>query len=183
MPLEQLKLGDRRKAGLVSDWEKWLEEADGLYNKLLHRAGYSPFYHHEVSSVGLLASAAALAGFLPMMEYEIRKKKRIDMRRKGEGRADLWFDSGPRCYSFEAKRAYVAATTSNLSAMLHEAHADAWCIDKREYHYAAGLLIAYVYEPKRTATYLAFANSDFVDLAYRIGPNGEDGAYLFFKLV
>ena len=76
--------------------------ADKLYNRFLKRIGESPFYYHEVASVGFLATAAGIAGFLPMNEYEIIKRGSADRRTKGDGRADLWFDGGPRCYSFEA---------------------------------------------------------------------------------
>ena len=117
-----------------------------------------------------------------MNEYEIIKRGSADRRTKGDGRADLWFDGGPRCYSFEAKRAWLAATPSNLLASLNCAYNDIARIDREEFHDAAGLLIARVRDENRTQTYEEFAQSQSVDLAYHIGPESVDGAYLFFKL-
>jgi hypothetical protein len=183
MALRVLKVCDGRKKSLIQDWEAWLTAADNFYLRFLDRIGVSPFYYHEVASVGFLASSAALAGFLPLNEYEIIKKGSSDKRTRGDGRADLWFDSGRRCYSFEAKRAYVAATMKNLSEIMNIAYNDIACIDRSEYHDAAAILIARVRDEHREEIYEKFAESDAVDLAYHIGPNGPDGAYLFFKLV
>jgi hypothetical protein len=177
-----LKSCDGRKRTLLSDWERWLNAADVLYGRFLERVGDSPFYYHEVASVGFLATAAGIAGFLPMNEYEIIKRGTNDRRTKGDGRADLWFDGGARCYSFEAKRAWLAATPSNLQASLTSAYNDIARIDREEYHDAAGLLLTRVRDEERIDTYEAFAQSDNVDLAYHIGPDGVDGAYLFFRL-
>lgn len=183
MSVRTLKLCDGRKRSLIQDWEAWMIAADDLYLRFYDRIGESPFYYHEVASVGFLASAAAIAGFIPLNEYEIIKKGSEDRRTRGDGRADLWFDSGRRCYSFEAKRAYLAATIKNLADVLNSAHGDVARIDRSEYHDAAGLLIARVRDHHREETYERFAESDAVDLAYRIGPQGADGAYLYFKLV
>lgn len=183
MSFECLKACDGRKRGLLSDWEAWIRAADALYLRFLNRAGESPFYFHEVASVGFLASAAAIAGFLPLAEYEIIKRAQHDKRVKVDGRADLWFDTGPRCYSFEFKRAWASATEQNLTEVLAEATNDIACIGREEYHYAAGGLLARVRDPHRTDVYRAFADRDEVDIAYRIGPEGEDGAFLYFGLV
>lgn len=183
MSVRTLKLCDGRKRSLIQDWEAWMTAADDLYLRFLDRIGDSPFYYHEVASVGFLASAAAIAGFIPLNEYEIIKKGSEDKRTRGDGRADLWFDSGQRCYSFEAKRAYVAATMKNLNEVLNIAHKDIECIDRSEFHDAAGILIARVRDEHRKDIYEKFAESETVDLAYHIGPEGTDGAYLFFKLL
>lgn len=182
MSFECLK-SDGRRRGLLADWDSWMREADKLYIRFLERTGESPFYFHEVASVGFLASSAALAGFLPVAEYEIVKRAKHDRRIKVDGRADLWFDAGERCYSFEFKRAYVAATAKNLAEVLKEAGDDIACIDREEYHYAAGGLLARVRDANRDEIYRAFADSEEVDVAYRIGPEGENGAFLFFTLV
>lgn len=181
MTCVRLKACDGRKAGLLSDWDAWMQAADILYNRTLYRAGYSPFCHHEVSAMGLLAGAAAMVGFAPFLEYELEKAD--TEHGKWSGRADLWFSSDKRCYSFEAKRAYVAATSANLEKVLAEAKQDAQNISVDEYNYAAGLLISYVSEEKRIKTYEAFAADDTVDLAYKIGPDGLDAAFLFFTLL
>jgi hypothetical protein len=76
----------------------------------------------------------------------------------------------------------VAATRKNLSDVLDIASADIACIQREEYHYAAAGLLARVRDEHRHATYINFAKSDLVDLAYKIGPDGEDAAFLFFKL-
>lgn len=176
-----LQEADGRLRGLRNDWGLWLEEVEALYVRWVKRIDHSPFEYHEVSCVGLLASAAALAGFLPMAEYEIRKSGRTDGRARFNGRADLWFEVGDRSYSFEVKRAFVAATENNLSGMLTAAVDDAIRIPQSEYRYCFGLLLAYVDDPDREPVYEAFAVSEAVDWAYRIGPKGKNGAYLFFK--
>jgi hypothetical protein len=181
MPCYRLK-GDGRRRGLVADWDAWLNKADQLYTKFLDRVGDTPFHYHEVAAVGFLASAAALAGFIPLAEYEIIKRGRHDKRAKGDGRADLWFASDARAYSFEFKRAWLAATANNLRELLSEATGDVACIPRDEYHYAAGALITRVRDEHRLQTYLDFGTSDYVDLAYRIGPKSKDGAFLFFRL-
>ena len=181
MSYECLK-SDGRRRGLTGDWEAWFRAADGLYNRFLERTGESPFYFHEVASVGFLASASALAGFIPLAEYEVIKRAHHDKRIKVDGRADLWFDAGPRCYSFEFKRAYLAVTTGNLAAVLKEANDNVACIDRDEFHYAAGAMVARVRDLERDSIYRAFADSDTVDFAYRIGPPGENGAFVFLKL-
>lgn len=183
MTFDRLKTCDRRLRGLLADWDAWLEQADVLYLRFLDRVGDSPFLYHEVASVGFLASAAAMAGFTPLAEYEVVKRGRDDKRARVDGRADLWFSSGTRAYSFEFKRAYVAATAKNLAEVMSDAYDDIACIQRDEYHYAAGAQIARVRDPHRVRTYLDFAKSDMVDLAYHLGPDGEDGAFLFFKLV
>jgi hypothetical protein len=182
MGFERLKACDGRLRGLLSDWDGWLEQADTLYLRFLDRVGDSPFLYHEVASVGFLASAAAMAGFTPLAEYEIVKRARYDKRAHVDGRADLWFSSGPRAYSFEFKRAYVAATRRNLADVMRSASNDIACIQRDEYHYAAGAQIARVRDAHRNPTYVEFAKSDLVDLAYHLGPDGEGGAFLFFKL-
>lgn len=65
---------------------------------------------------------------------------------------------------------------------MNAAIANVACIQREEYHYAAGGLIALVRYPERAKMYEDFANSGTVDIAYHIGPDGEDGAYLYFKL-
>jgi len=183
MAMEVLKRGDGRRRGLIADWDLWLSQADKLYDRFLTRVGESPFYFHEVASSGFLASAAAMAGFVPLAEYEIVKRAKADRRVKADGRADLWFSTPERAYSFELKRAWLAATQGNLAAALEAAADDIARIPREEYHHAAGVLITRVRDTHREPTYRAFAEADGVDLAYRIGPVGENGAYLFFRLV
>jgi hypothetical protein len=183
MTLKTLKSGDGRRRGLITDWDLWLSCADELYERFLGTVGQSPFYFHEVASTGFLASAAAMAGFVPLAEYEVIKRAREDRRMKVDGRADLWFASSERFYSFELKRAWLAATPGNLSGGLWEAADDVARIPREEYHYAAGLLITRVRDTHREPTYRKFWEGEDVDLAYRIGPDGENSAYLFFKMV
>lgn len=182
LALKVLKRGDGRRRGLIADWDQWMTQADELYTGFFERIGESPFTYHEVASAGFLASAAALAGFIPLAEYEIVKRGRADRRTKADGRADLWFASPERAYSFELKRAWLAATPANLRERLAAAADDIACIPREEYHYAAGLLLAKVRDIHRVPVYEAMARSDAVDLAYRIGPDGQEGAYLYFKL-
>jgi hypothetical protein len=182
MTYKRLKKGEGRRRGLLADWEAWLTNGDTLYDRFIATVGESPFLYHEVASVGFLASAAAMAGFVPLAEYEVIKRGREDKRARVDGRADLWFSSGPRAYSFECKRAFVAATPRNLADVLYQATEDVACIQREEYHYAAGALIARVRDTHRLNIYHDFAESEHVDLAFHIGPDGENGAFLYFKL-
>lgn len=134
MSYELIKCSDGRKHGLLGNWERWLSKADDLYCRFLDRTGDSPFLYHEVASVGFLASAAAMAGFIPLAEYEIIKRGHDDKRARVDGRADFWFASDDRAYSFEFKRALVAATPSNLSDGLGSAYRDIARIQRDEYH-------------------------------------------------
>lgn len=179
--MKQLKRCDGRLKGLLKDWDAWMTEADKLYTRFLERLGESPFAYHEVASVGFLASAAAMAGFVPLAEYEIQKLGRHNKRTKVVGRADLWMNSGKRAYSFEFKRAYFSATQKNLTESLIAAVDDIACIHRDEYHYAAGAVLARVRDPHRLDTYNAFAFSEKVDLSYRLGPEDAEGAFLYFK--
>ncbi len=122
--LQVLKHGDGRRRGLIADWDEWLGNADHLYMRFLDRVGESPFTYHEVAATGFLASAAALAGFIPLAEYEITKRGKLDRRTRALGRADLWFASPQRAYSFEVKRAWLAATPANLRERLTAAADD-----------------------------------------------------------
>jgi hypothetical protein len=180
--VKQLKRCDGRLKGLLDDWDAWMTEADKLYSRFLDRLEASPFAYHEVASVGFLASAAVMAGFVSLAEYEIIKRGRHDKRTKGDGRADLWFHTGRRAYSFEFKRAYFSATNKNLTESLETAADDIACIYRDEYHYAAGGVLARVRDPHRLDMYNAFALSDGVDLSYRLGPDDAEGAFLYFKL-
>lgn len=182
MSYECLKQGDGRRRALIADWERWLTAADSLYMSLLERIDYAPFLLHEITRAGLLACAASQAGFLPLMEYALAKKGRDDKRLRENGRADLWFASNASYYSFEFKCALDKVTPGNLAAKLDHAARDIACIPPSEYRYAAGCLIAPVVEEERLETYRAFAQSDAVDCAYRIGPDGADGAFLFFRM-
>lgn len=183
MAFRELKRYDGRQRGLLQDWEAWLTQADILYDRFLETVGDSPFVYHEVASVGFLASSAAMAGFVPLAEYEVIKRGRNDKRTRVDGRADLWFSSGPRFYSFECKRAHFSATRKNLADMMSLAVKDIACIQREEYHYAAACLLARVRDAERTEIYEDFAQSDDVDFAYHIGPEGAEGAYIFFSLV
>ncbi|MYM00265.1 hypothetical protein GR702_21200 [Novosphingobium sp. FGD1] len=156
--------------------------ADELYMRFYDRLeGDSPFLYHEVASVGFLASSAAMAGYLPMNEYDVFKKGKLDKRYKERGRADLWFDAGDRCYSFEFKRTRRPVTMGYLEDRLNSALEDINCIYSEEYHYAAACLVTVATEPKRIAVCQDFGRSRLVDFAYQIGPV-EEPAFLFFRL-
>ena len=182
MSYECIKVGDGRRTGLIADWEHWLRSADKLYRKFVDRLdGDSPFDYHEVASVGFLANAAAMAGYLPMNEYDVFKQGKSDRRTKKPGRADLWFDVGERCYSMEFKRTRRPQTVAYLSQRLDYAYEDIECVHKDEYHYAAACLVTVAREKKRISVCKQFAESANVDFAYRIGPKTEP-AFLFFRL-
>ena len=182
MSYECIKIGDARRTGLISDWEVWLKSADKLYRRFISRLdGDAPFDYHEVASVGFLASAAAMAGFLPINEYDVFKLGKSDKRTKVPGRADLWFDVGSRCYSIEFKRTRRPVTTAYLKQRLDHAFEDIECVHKDEYQFAAACLVTVAREPKRANICRDFANSEHVNFAYRIGPKREP-AFLFFRL-
>jgi hypothetical protein len=139
---ECIRIADARRTGILSDWEAWLRRADQLYERFTDRLeGDSPFDYHEVASVGFLSNAAAMAGYLPMNEYDVFKRGRSDKRTKVPGRADLWFDTGPRCYSFEFKRTRRPATIGYLRQRLEQAFSDVNCVARDESHYAAACLL------------------------------------------
>lgn len=182
MTYECIKIGDARRTGLLKDWEQWLKSADELYGGFVHRLdGESPFDYHEVASVGFLAGAAAMAGYLPMNEYDVIERGKSDKRTKVSGRANLRFDVGKRCYSFEFKRTRRPITKAYLEQRLEYAHKDIDCVSEDEYHYAAACLVTVAREPRRLKACQNFANDDYVDFAYKIGPAAEP-AFLFFKL-
>lgn len=180
MSFECIKVRDGRRKPVIAHLEKWLRSADKLYARFYDRLDDSPFDYHEVASVGFLGAAAALAGFLPLNEYDVSKRGKNDKRKKVPGRADLWFDCEDRCYSFEFKRTKRPVTTGYLTDRLDSAFDDVRCIDKGEHDHAAACLVTVPREQSRIATCEAFANEDFVDFAYRIGPKGHE-AYLFFR--
>jgi hypothetical protein len=182
MTFKVLKIGDGRRKLLISDWETWLKSADQLYKRFVERLdGDSPFDYHEVASVGFLANAAAMAGYLPMSEYDVFKRGKSDKRVKEPGRADLWFDAGNQCYSFEFKRTRRPVTPAYLEARLDYAYEDIECVHKDEYHYAAACLVTVARDKKRIGVCEDFAQSPEVDFAYQIGPTAEP-AFLFFRL-
>lgn len=182
MPLEILNHGDRRRRGVLSDIETWLAAANDLYDPFLERVGQSPFYFHEIACAGFLASAAAVAGFIPLTEYAVVKRLKGDLRYRYDGRADLWFASPKRAYSFEMKRAWAAATPGNLRSRLADAAHEIRCIPTDEYNHAAGLLATWVRDTHREQVYRAFAEHPDVNWACRMGPPGMNGAYLYFSL-
>src|SRR3546814_13756400 len=96
MAFRELKRYDGRQRGLLQDWEAWLEQADKLYDRFLGDVGDSPFLFHEVASVGFLASAAAMAGFVPLAAYAVIKRGRNDKRTRVDGRDARWIRSGSR---------------------------------------------------------------------------------------
>src|SRR3546814_20238307 len=100
MAFRELKRYDGRQRGLLQDWEAWLEQADKLYDRFLGDVGDSPFLFHEVASVGFLAPAAAMAGFVPLADYAVIKRGRNDQRTRGDSRAVPWSSSGSASSSF-----------------------------------------------------------------------------------
>lgn len=182
MSYECIKIADARRTGILSDWERWLRHADQLYKRFADRLeGDSPFNYHEVASVGFLSNAAAMAGYLPMNEYDVFKRGKSDKRTKVRGRADLWFDTGARCYSFEVKRTRRPVTVRYLGQRLEQAFSDVECVDRDEYHYAAACLLTVAHEQARIETCRRFASERVIDAAYAIGPRNEP-AFLFFQL-
>jgi hypothetical protein len=172
---------DKRRKTITKHWTRWLRETDRWYGKYIETVGVSPFDFHEVAAVGFLSCAAARAGFLTLNEYQLVKHSQEDRRRKVPGRADLWMTLEGLEYSFEFKRAWYTATKSNLKAMLEVVRGDIHAVPSDECHYAAGGLIAYVNDEKRVPTYEEFAATKGVHMAYRIGPQGEGAAYLYFS--
>lgn len=177
-----LKKGDARRTILIADWEKWMKSADRLYGRYIERFdNESPFAYHEVSCVGLLSNAAAIAGFLPMLEYDLKKISGADRRRRVKGRADLWFEADRRCYSLEVKKAPINFTAGGLQKRLDKANADIARIQDGECHAAAGCLIAVANDAAEIGRCDDFARSEHVDIAYKIGPAASP-AFLFFKV-
>ena len=182
MAFECVKPGDKRRRGLLADWETWLTAADGLCNRFDSEWDTHVLGQHEVSVASFLACAAARVGSLAMTEYDIDKIDPEDRRKKKRGRADLWFASDQKSYSFECKRAWYRSGHKRFDQMLQKAKQDIGCIPATESSHPAGLLVGYVSENSLEERFREYAYHDEVDIAYRIGPDGAGGGYLYFSL-
>lgn len=168
--------------GVCADWDEWINEAHNLYMRHLDLGFLSPLQYHEVSATGFLAAAAARKDFLTSQEYEIVKRSQLDRRINKSGRADLWITNEKRCYSLEFKRAWNIATVKNLENTMSKAKSDISVIQRAESDYAAAGVLAFVSDAARVSVYEDFMHREVVDFAYHIGPDGENGAYIFFAI-
>ncbi|MGQ0558917.1 MAG: hypothetical protein ACT4OE_04935 [Sphingosinicella sp.] len=184
MAYECVKQDGRWRSELAMDWGRWIRESDKLYGKHLRLRDYSPFEYHEVAAVGFLTAAAARAGFLTLNEFETTKSRKTGSRGRPShvpGRADLWMLGKKYSYSFEFKRAWYAATLKNLKKQMKAAVSDIDC-SHEECKYAVGGLIAFVEHEKRNKACMEFVDDPEVNFAYRIGPRGRRGAFLYFSI-
>ena len=182
MALTVIKECDGRKRGLIDDWNRWLVAADQLYMRMLNEENIYPIAQHEVSISGFLASSAALAGFLPLMEYETLKKDKNSVDGYRNGRADLWFSSGHRTYSFEIKRAFYQSNINKLKSVMNLVIKDTGFIDDNEAGYFCACVMAYVSDEKYINVFEEFSRDENVTSAYRIGPSGAGCAYIYFNI-
>jgi hypothetical protein len=179
--MERIKSSFRKNSLILSDFDQWLYEVDRLYSRYFKRFNCSPFEFHEVSCVGMMACGAAVAGYLPQMEYEIEKNS--DQKASYDnGRADLWFQSSRACYSFEFKRAFYSSTACRLQKMLDVAKSDIKKIKIEESDYQFAVLICFVQSIKRLEIIKSFIETCDCDIVYRIGDNGVGGSFIIFCL-
>lgn len=168
---------------MLRDFDQWMEKVDSLHSLYYKRFGESPLSHNEVACVGLMTAAASMAGFIPIMEYQVVKQWGKDRRFRVEGRADLSVSTDDRAYSFEFKRAWFAATVGNLRSSLNAASEDANKLLDNEYTHAGGIVIAHIRDSYRIMyEYYPFIEQNFADIVYRIGNEDTGGAYIFFKM-
>ena len=86
-------------------WDHWMSCGAAYAERYFAEASEDdPFAYNETASVSHLAAAAALAGYLGMAEWSTDKKSRLDRRRKGYGRSDLWLCAEGSTWCFEFKQ-------------------------------------------------------------------------------
>jgi hypothetical protein len=102
------------------------------------------FAYNEVASLGVLSSAAHMAGFSSLMEYVSIKNQKNDRRKKSRNsRADLWIQGDTRSWSFEAKQlnCYDKISEKQIQKKLNEAISDTRSIQRSEADTRAACLI------------------------------------------
>ena len=170
---------DRRSA-LFRDFRDIFEALAYLQERFRKKYKLSPFDYTEQAAVGAFVWAAGTRQRLALAEYQVAKSKAPGKKYKRNGRADLWIDFLDQCYSLEFKVASYKATEHNLRERFKAAKLDAGCVDLDEHDYALGVLVAYVDEKSRSATYKNFAEQDDVQLAVRIGKKEQGSCYIYF---
>ena len=101
--VEYLRGDDRTREARI--WNDWMTQAAFLSDRY-YSGGWEddPFAYNEAASVSHLAAAAALAGFVGLAEWSTRKRNRLDGRKIGHGRSDLWLRAEKYTWSFEFKQ-------------------------------------------------------------------------------
>jgi len=171
--------GDRRSE-LYNDFWPLLQEAAKCHGRFLNTLGVTPFEYTEQTVVGAFVWAAARRNLLCLNEYQVLKSKKVGKKPKANGRADLWIDFEKRSYSLEFKRAKYMANSTNLRSKIDLAKRDVNVVDPEEHDRACAVLSAYVRDGHRIEKYRVFSNETDIDLAVRIGAEGETDVFLYF---
>lgn len=105
-------------------------------------SGVDPLSINETASVGFLAAAASLSGFLPLTDYATLKRGLVQGSRYRRGRCDLWIaDPGSNvAWAFEFKQGLFTSGTriATIEALLNNACSDARQITGLEAHVRFG---------------------------------------------
>ena len=165
----------------VKVWEDWLYATSYVYDNYLRRIDISPFELNEASLVAMLASSAVVANANPLVDMSIGKHGH-DGKGIRKGRSDLWVDFGEVTYSFELKRAKQMANLNNLNARLDLAWQDICKVPPSEHDHSAAMLMAGVFAESKDQILRGFASHKDVDFAFRFGPAGIGGGYLFLRM-
>lgn len=169
-----------RKGSHYSVLNRWLDHSAALATELLDYSGQiHPFHDNENSAVGLLVAGAARAGFLPLTEYRLRKRSWHDGRKWQGGRADLWFCTAGKAYSFEFKYAKATTTRANLEWKMYWADRDIARVPRSESDHAFSGVIAPIGPGSRDNMHERFATE--VDFWCVLSATDAFTTYLFFN--
>ena len=169
-----------KQSALYLDFHNIFQSIAHLQERFLHEYEFSPFDFTEMTAVSTFVWAAGSCNRLALAEYQVKKSEVGGEDCESNGRADFWIAFTEHCYSLEFKVAKYQATAENLRERFCAARRDAGRVDINEYDQAFGVLVAYVDEKSRSATYKNFAEQDDVQLAVRIGKKEQGSCYIYF---
>lgn len=171
-------------------WRRWMRAFGAMREAYDRKAGQDPLVLGEVSTVGLMLSAAGRAGLIGLLEYPTRKRSR---QGGGDchGRCDLWLmasrDQDASGWAFEVKHARISSQTSKrrLVKIYRSAWRDAGALQSTEASKRIACTVLYSntildsgMACARTLEWLARQS----DWAWRIDhPTDLTSAYVFMK--
>lgn len=171
-------------------WRRWMRAFGAMRETHDRKAGYDPLLLGEVSTVGVMLSAAGRVGLIGLLEYPTRK--RTDMG-DGDchGRCDLWLmssrDSDSAGWAFEVKHARISSRTAKkrLVQVYRSAWRDAGALQATEASKRIACTVLYSNAPVKRDTVCA-RTLDWLakqsDWAWRIDhPTELTSAYIFMR--
>ena len=139
-----LKQPDQRTKE-AKTWKKWFKGIAKLHERFLNEADFDPFTFNETASVSIFASSATQIGLLSLAEYVTYKKSKDDMRKKADGRADLWVKctKTSKDWNFEFKVFWYGTSikTEQIDKIMEVAHNDARHVKESESQRRFGVVI------------------------------------------